>query len=78
MFQSTGQYLCGYLTILDFIFYEQCFYYANMRTANDNPSGHIIKRYVEFFENSYLYQRNKEYLEDYKILIHEPETSPML
>jgi len=62
MFESTGQYLCGYLTILDFIFYEQCFYYANMLTANKHPSDHYRKRYVEFFENTCLYKKNKEYL----------------
>lgn len=39
MFMMTGNYLCGYLTILDFIFYEKCFYFVNMLTVNNEPQG---------------------------------------
>lgn len=39
MFQKTQGFLCGYLTVLDFIFYEKCFYHANMLTVNSKPKG---------------------------------------
>lgn len=39
MFLKTKQFLCGYLTVLDFIFYEKCFYYANMITVETKPKG---------------------------------------
>jgi hypothetical protein len=30
MFKNTGQYLCGYLTILDFVYYDKVFYGINI------------------------------------------------
>lgn len=48
----TGNYLCGYLTILDFIFYEKCFYFVNMLTVNNEPKGELTRQYVRFFEGT--------------------------
>lgn len=34
MFKSTGQFLCGYLTILDFTYYDRVFYGVNFYGAD--------------------------------------------
>lgn len=52
MFLKSGQYLFGYLTILDFVFYENCFYFVNMLTVNNKSKGEITKKYVSFFEST--------------------------
>lgn len=80
MFLKTGQYLFGYLTILDFIFYENCFYFVNMLTVKSESKGEIAKKYVGFFENTEFYLKNKENLEQYKVFVHEfdAETEDLL
>lgn len=30
MFEKTGGFLCGELTVLDFVYYEKCFMYVNI------------------------------------------------
>lgn len=32
MFQKTGQFLCGHITVLDFAYYDKAFYGVNFNT----------------------------------------------
>lgn len=71
MFLTTRQFLCGYLTILDFINYEKCFYFVNMLTVKCQPHGLIASEYVKFYEQTEFFVKNKEFLNKYKIFIEE-------
>lgn len=66
MFEKTGKFLCGYLTILDFIYYEKCFYFVNMLTVKYDK-GKVTSRYVAFYEQTPFFQKNKDYLNQFKL-----------
>lgn len=75
MFIKTGKFLCGYLTILDFIYYQKCFYYVNMLTVKFPPKGEISTQYVNFYEQTPFFQKNKEFLNQYQIFMQELDTN---
>lgn len=35
MFRRTGQFLCGYMTVLDFIYYDKSFYACNFHLSSE-------------------------------------------
>ena len=52
MFEKHGGYICGYLTILDFFYYETVFYGANIigETLKELPVAfELAKKYKKFF-----------------------------
>lgn len=55
MFMKNGGFICGYLTILDFFYYENTFYGANMvKDSNFTlpPEVELLRLYKKFFEST--------------------------
>lgn len=48
MYEASSQYLLGYLTLLDFFFYEKVFYGTNM-LQKDDKFAELGIRYKKFF-----------------------------
>ena len=48
MFMKTSSYLCGYLTVLDFLFYEVCFNFVHLCNLT-NPESHPCVVYKNEF-----------------------------
>ena len=70
MYIKTAGFVFGYLTILDFIFYESCFYCVNM--FSDFPEEVAVPTlFKNFFEQLGFYQKNKEKLESYNVFMPE-------
>ena len=61
MYVKSANYLYGYPTILDFIFYESCFYCANLFSEFTEEVA-VPTLYKNFFEQTDFYQSNKEKL----------------
>lgn len=57
MFKNTGQYLCEYLTILDFVYYDKVFYGINIY-GSELPEMKLSKAYLDFFESTLFFQKN--------------------
>lgn len=53
MFQKHGGFICGYLTILDLLYYEKTFYAGNFignSIPNPPPTFQLVMKYKAFFE----------------------------
>ena len=71
LYIESGTFLFGYMTILDFVFYESCFYFANIYTDIAKKKYPIYIAYKNFFEKTDLYKNNKERIEKYSVLMPE-------
>ena len=49
MFLRTGQFLLGYMTVLDFVYYDKSFYGTNFIKGDEIPEIKIAKKYLDFF-----------------------------
>ncbi len=49
MFLRTGQFIFGYMTVLDFVYYDKSFYATNFNKEDKNPEIKIAKKYLDFF-----------------------------
>lgn len=46
-----------------------------MLTMKVEPKAHIITQYVNFYEQTPFFQKNKDFLNQYKIFIHEMDAN---
>lgn len=72
MFLKTGQFLLGYMTILDFVYYDKSFYGTNFMKCPEIPEINIAKKYLDFFESTEFYRKNEKRIKKY--LVFFPET----
>ncbi len=70
MYEASSQYLLGYLTLLDFFFYEKVFYGTNM-LQKDDKFAELGIRYKKFFQSTDFYKKHAEALSKYKIFFPE-------
>ena len=72
LYADSGTFLLHNLTVLDFIFYEACFYccnlFADIGVKKRRP---VFSAFKNFFEKSDFYQKNKSKIESYSVLMPE-------
>jgi len=72
MFSQTKKYIFGYLTVLDFCYYEKSFY--TMNTASGRfPEAAMIVAFGKYFETTDFYLKNSVKLNVYKIFLPEAD-----
>lgn len=59
MYSETGGYLFNHLTIADFLFYENCFYFSSFFSDVGRKKLPILFAYKNFFEKTDFYKKNK-------------------
>lgn len=59
LYIESGTYLIGYLTILDFMFYDECFYFTNIFAELGKKKYPTFVIYKNFFEKTEFYNQNK-------------------
>lgn len=72
MFSKHGGFMCGYLTVIDFHYYEKAFYATNMNSDFATvPDLEIAKAYKMFFESTDFFKKHGKRLSEYKIFFPE-------
>lgn len=52
MYNNTQQFLFGYLTIVDFLYFDKSFYGTNFFNSNELPIFANAKKYLDFFKQT--------------------------
>lgn len=71
IYSQTGNYLFDHLTIADFLFYENCFYFSCFFDDVCRKKMPIMFAYKNFFERTDFYRKNKDQIEKFKFVIPE-------
>lgn len=61
MFMKNRGFICGYLTILDFFYYDKTFYAATMLKNSSftmPPEVELMRLYKKFFESTDFWKKN--------------------
>lgn len=72
LYADSGTFLFGHLTVLDFIFYDHCFYFQNFyRDIGVKKRFPVYFAYKNFFEKSDFFLQHSEKLQSYSIIMPE-------